>query len=120
VGQRLLNREIGAAGVGVEGIVEMLGRGAGGHRFFDEGRASKDHVDLTLLRDGLVEAVEIIELGDVGLYAGDVPSDLRDGLVEFGLAATGDEDIGALLNEPLGGRESNAAGAPSDDGNLVF
>jgi hypothetical protein len=58
----LLNGEISAAGVGVEGLVEMLGRRAGGHRFFDEGRARKNHVDLALLRDGLVEAVEVIEL----------------------------------------------------------
>ena len=54
------------------------------------------------------------------LYAGDVLADLRDGLVELGLAATGDEYIGALFNEPLGGREADAAAAPRDDGNLVF
>jgi hypothetical protein len=41
-----------------------------------------------------------------------VLADLRDGLVELGLAATGDVDIGALFNEPLGGREANAAAAP--------
>jgi hypothetical protein len=57
-----LNGEIRAAGVGVEGLVEMLGSHCGGHHLFDEGCARKNHVDLALLRDGLVEAVEVIEL----------------------------------------------------------
>ena len=116
-----MNGEIGAAGVGVEGLVEMLGRHRGGHHLFDEGRVRKNHIDLALLRDGLVETVEVIEIGDVGLYAGHVLADLRDSLVELRLAATGDEYIGALFNEPLGGREADAAAAAasSDDGDLV-
>ena len=52
-------------------------------------------------------------------YAGDVLADLRDGLVELGLAATGDVDIGTLFDESLSGREANAAAAPCDDGDLV-
>src|SRR5579864_5481869 len=111
MGQRLLNGEISTAGVGVEGLVEMLGRRCGGHRLFDEGRSRKNHINLALLRDGLVETVEVIELGDVGLYAGDVRADLCDGFVELGLPPTGDEHIGALFNEPLGGREADAATA---------
>jgi hypothetical protein len=33
---------------------------------------------------------------------------------------TGDEHIGALFNEPFGGREADAAAASCDDGDLVF
>ena len=54
------------------------------------------------------------------LFLGDVLADLRDGLVELGLAAARDEHIGALFNEPPGGREADAAAAPRDDGDLVF
>jgi len=57
---------------------------------------------------------------DIGLYAGDVRADLCDGLVDLGLAAAGDKHVGALFNEPLGGREADAAAAAGDDGNLVF
>jgi hypothetical protein len=57
-----LNGEISAAGVGVEGLVEMLGCHRGGHHLFDEGRTRKNHIDLALLRNGLVETVEVIEL----------------------------------------------------------
>ena len=36
-----------------------------------------------------------------GLYAGDVRAGLRDGLVELGLPAAGDKNVGTLFNEPL-------------------
>jgi hypothetical protein len=49
-----------------------------------------------------------------------VLADLRDSLVELGLAATGDEYIGALFNEPLGGREADAAAASRDEGDLLL
>jgi len=115
-----LNGEISAAGVGVEGLVKMLRRGCDGHRLFDESCPRKNHIDLAFFRDGLVKTVEVIELGDVGLYAGHVRADLRDGLVEFGLPAAGDKNIGALFNEPLCGREADAAASACDDGDLVF
>ena len=49
----------------------MLRRGGGGRRLFDESRAHKNHVDLPFLSDGFVRTIEVIDLGDVGLYAGD-------------------------------------------------
>ena len=51
---------------------------------------------------------------------GDVLANLCNGFIKFGLAATGDEDIGAFFNESLGGRKADAAAAPRDDGDLVF
>jgi hypothetical protein len=51
---------------------------------------------------------------------GDVRTDRCDGVVAFGLAATGDEHVGALFNKSLGGREADAAAASCDDGDLVF
>jgi hypothetical protein len=95
-----LNGEISAASIGVEGLVEMLRRRCGGHRLFDESRARKNHIDLPLFRDGLVKTVEVIELGDVSLYAGDVRADPRGGLVELGPPAACDKNVSTLFNVP--------------------
>jgi hypothetical protein len=46
---------------------------------------------------------------DVALHAGDVPADLRHRVIEFRLAAAGDEDVGALGDEPPGGGQADAA-----------
>ena len=73
-----------------------------------------------LLRNDLVESIEVIELGDVGVYAGAVGAGFLKGLVELGLAAAGDEEIGAFLSKPLGGRDADAAVVPGYDGDLVF
>jgi hypothetical protein len=89
-----LNSEISTAGVG-----EMLRRRRGGHRLFDEGRVRKNHIDLALLRNGLVETVEVIEIRDVGRYAGDVLADLRDSVVELGLAAAGDDVLNCVRRQ---------------------
>jgi hypothetical protein len=43
-----------------------------------------------------------------------------NGLVELGLPAAGDKNVGALFNEPLCGREADAAATPRDDGDLVI
>ena len=40
---------------------------------------------------------------------------LRDGVVQFGLAAIGDEHTGALFNGSLRGREADAAFGADDD-----
>ena len=77
-------------------------------------RIGEEHVDAPLLLlDRGVEAVEVGELGDVALRTAAAPccrsaSPLR---VELGLAAAGDEDVGAFGNESLGGGEADAAAA---------
>ena len=43
-------------------------------------RSSKNHIDLALLRNAVVEPVKVIKVGDVGLYADDLLADLGDGV----------------------------------------
>src|SRR5262249_13267411 len=57
---------------------------------------------------------------DVARHAGDVPADLPDRLLEFRLPASGDEDVGALGDEPPGGGQADAAVAPGDDRHFPF
>src|SRR5262249_5961860 len=64
--------------------------------------------------------VEVREVRDVALHAGDVPADLPDRLIELRLAASGDEDVGALGDEAPGGGQADAAAAPGDDRDLTF
>jgi hypothetical protein len=64
----------------------------------------EDDVEVAFLFfDGGEEAVEVGEFGDVALDGGDVFADLFCGGVEFGLAASGDEDVGAFGDEFFGG-----------------
>ena len=58
--------------------------------------------------------------GQISINGGDVHAYFREGLVEFGLATTDDEHIGALFDEPLGCRKTNTATATCDDGDLAF
>jgi hypothetical protein len=100
--QRLLHGEEGAAHVEAEGLVEVLFSD-----LFERGQltlagAGEEDVDLALFTlDGLVEAVEVGEIGGVALHAGDVPADELHGLIELLLTASGDEDICALFHEEL-------------------
>src|SRR5262249_43062302 len=76
-------------------------------------------VALLLLHRG-EQLVEVREVRDVAPHAGDVPADLPDRLIEFRLAASGDEDVGALGDEPAGGGQADAAVAPGDDRDFTF
>src|SRR5260221_11562009 len=60
------------------------------------------HVDLAAIGCDLgVEPVEVLELADVALYAGDVPADRGDRLVQFFLTAGGNRDGVPFCGEPL-------------------
>jgi hypothetical protein len=61
-----------------------------------------------------------LEVRDVALHAGDVPADLLYRSIEFRLPASGDEDVGALGDEPPGGGQADAAVAPGNDRGLTF
>jgi AcrR family transcriptional regulator len=54
----------------------------------------------------------------VALNATDVGADCLDGLIEFRLATTGDEDVGTLCDEELRRSQANSGGAPGDDCHL--
>jgi hypothetical protein len=64
------------------------------------------------------QPVEIFHLGDVTLHSGDILADLLDRGVEFGLTAAGDEDVGAVFDEALGGGQANAAVPAGDNCNF--
>ena len=73
------------------------------------------HVDApTAVGDRGVQPVEIFLLAHVALYAGGVVAEFLDRRIEFGLPASGDEDVRALLDESLGGGQADAGGAAGD------
>src|SRR5262249_57938937 len=74
---------------------------------------------LLLLHRG-EQPVEVREVRDVALHAGDVPADLHYRFLEFRLPASGDEDVGALGDEPSGGGQADATVAPGYDRDLPF
>src|SRR5262249_25889378 len=58
------------------------------------------------------QPVEVREVRDAALHAGDVAADLRYRFIEFRLTAAGDEDVGTLGDEAPGGGQADAAAAP--------
>jgi hypothetical protein len=94
----------------------MLRRRILGENAFDKAGAGDDDIDRALfVSHRLIEPVEIVEIGDVTLHGRDVAADLGLRLVEFALAAAHDEDISALFDEFLRGRQSDAARSAGDD-----
>ena len=57
---------------------------------------------------------------DVARHAADVLAHLRDRLIEFRLAAAGDEDVSALGDKPPGRCQADAAVAPGDESDFPF
>jgi hypothetical protein len=73
----------------------------------------EQNVDLAfLLLHGGVQSVEIGQLRDVTLDAGDILADLPGREVELALTAAGDEDVSLLGGESLGGGEANTTVPP--------
>ena len=66
------------------------------------------------------QPVEVVEIGCIAAYAGHVPADQLDGLIERFLLPAGDEDIGAFLDEAPGTRQRQAARSTGDDRDLTF
>src|SRR4051794_39897489 len=66
------------------------------------------------------EAIEVAEVRHVSLDAGDVSPDLPDRRRRLGLAAPGDEDVGAFLYELLRRRETDAAVATRNECDFSF
>src|SRR5262249_24960063 len=70
--------------------------------------------------DGGGDAIEVLELGRVRLDGRDVGADELHRFVERVPAPTEDEYVRALLYEPPGDGESDAARTAADDCDLVF
>ena len=76
-------------------------------------RIDKEDVDAPgLLLHDLDQAVEVGETRCVATDASCAGANLRDGLVELGLAAAGDEDARSFGGEQSRRREANAGGPP--------
>jgi len=121
VRERLLHSEERAAHVEVEGVVEVLLGDLFEFGGFAATGTGEEDVDLALLTfDGLVETVEVGQVGGIALYAGDVSANELHGLIELVLAASGDEDVGAFFDEELGCCERHARGRCGDDCHFSF
>ncbi|HTW63605.1 MAG TPA: hypothetical protein VME17_03275 [Bryobacteraceae bacterium] len=52
------------------------------------------------------------------MNSGHIASDFGNGLIQFRLPASRNEDVGSLFDEALGSGKSDTAAAPGDDGGL--
>src|ERR1700730_17018029 len=102
-------------------MVEALDGDIGKLHAVDGADVRDHHVELAAIGSDLgVEAVEILELPDVALHAGDVPADRGDRLVKFVLTAGEDVDERPFGDETLCGCQSNSAGAAGNHGDVVL
>src|ERR1700722_4566924 len=98
----------------------LFGDGAKGNKFSNAG-IGENNIDSPLgLRDCLVKTVKVGQFGDVTLNSRNVGADGLHGLVEFLLAAAGDEDVGTLFDEKLCRGQPNPFGAAGYDRRLAF
>src|SRR6202022_439056 len=95
----------------------LLREACQGSEFARTGISDQD-IDLPLRLHGLVEAIEVRQIGDVSPNACNLTADRLDGLVEFLLAATRYEDVGALIDEPVRCGETYSRGASGNHGHL--
>ncbi len=114
-----MHREQRALHVDIEELVEMrLGDGAQGGELAQTGVGEDDVDPLALRLDRLVEAIEVSQLGDVALDAGDVVADGLHGVVKLLLAPSRDEDVGALFDKELRRGQADPFGGASDNGHF--
>src|ERR1700719_2235617 len=98
----------------------LFADGPKGNKFSNAG-VGENNIDSPLhLRDGLVKTIKVSQLGNVSLNSRNVDADCLHGLVEFLLAAAGDEDIGTLFGEDLCRSQPNPFCPAGDDGGLAF
>src|ERR1700687_628525 len=91
-----------------------------GNKFAHAG-VGENNIDSALhLRDGLVKAIKVSQLGNVSLNSRNVGADCLHGLVEFLLAAPRDEHIGTLFDEKFSSSQPNPFCPAGDDGGLAF
>ena len=88
---------------------------------FARAGAGPEHVDRALLlRDGGVQAVQVVQVGCVTLDGGDIATDQSHGLVQRFLAPGLDEDVRAFLDEQLGAGQCHAGRSAGDDRDLAL
>ena len=118
--QRLLHREDDALEVDTELVVQLFFGDVTDASDLEDRGVGEHHVDASAaVSDGGVEPIDVLRLAHVTLHAGGVVAEFLDRRVEFGLPAAGDEDVRALLDESLGGGETDAGAASGDDCRLA-
>ena len=86
----------------------------------EDRRVGEDDVDPPAAGgDDRVEPIDVLLLAHVTLHAGGVVAEFLDRGFEFGLPASGDEDVCTFLDESLGGGEADPGAAAGDDGRLT-
>ena len=118
--QRLLHGEKHTFHIGAEGASVMLLRDRAERHELPIAGICKNDVDVcVLLLDGVVELVDVAEIGHVAAHAGYPAVDLFQRRVERVLPTAGDEHRCALASEGLGGGEADAARAAGYHDHLV-
>src|SRR6266481_3742287 len=114
--KRLLYGEEKSFDIRAERLVEMrLGDGSQRSEFTAAGIGEDNINAACFLLDRRIQPVEVRKVRYVALNSGDVLADQLDGLIEFALTATGDEDLGTLCDKALRGGEADAAVASGYD-----
>src|SRR5260370_6848026 len=94
----------------------MVCRGLGGGGEMGAGGIGEQDVELALFAlDLSEEAIEIGEVRDVSLYAGDSCADLLHRRGQLCLAASGDEDVSAFGHKAFCGGQTDAGAAAGDE-----
>jgi hypothetical protein len=98
-----LSGEQGSAHNQAELLVEMLLGNFAQYSGLALAGAREEDVDFALLLlDRIEQVIEIVEIRRITPYAGHVPPDQLDGLIERLLPAARDENVRAFFNEALG------------------
>jgi hypothetical protein len=85
----------------------------------EDARVGEDNIEPALFLFNLSkEAVQVLQIRHVTLNGAYVRTDLFDGLVEFGLIAAGDEDVGSFADEVFRRGETDAAVAAGNQCNF--
>src|ERR1700746_3478718 len=114
-----MDREKHATCIDVEGSVVVLRRNVGSrYRLRNSGLRKQDIAFAFLFFYFLVQAVQVVEIGNVPLDASHISADFGHGLIQFRLAAARNEDVGSFFHEALGGSKSDTGAAPGDDGDF--
>ena len=94
-----MHREKRSFDIGIEYVVVELFRNLAQRDNPAGAGVGENDIDSPFCLDRLLEAVKVVQFGNVSLNTGNVAADGLDGLVQFLRATASDEDISALFDE---------------------
>src|SRR5882757_4093741 len=98
----------------------LFGYGSEGNEFTNAG-VGENNVDLALpFGNDFVKTIEVGKVGDVSLNSENIGTDGPHGLVEFLLATTRYENVGALFDKHSCCSKPNSFRSAGDDSGLAF